>query len=234
MFKPHKHRERLQSFGFSFLLPSPCPGVFSSLGDSGVSSPRGGSRRLSGSQCQSLDSQTMLLCPADPVPGAARMPLGFLASPESERAEVPATEILQHILPPPRPAYASVSRPRLYSNTGSGQTNSCESNLQTRVQLTNFQQIAPSRVRPLGCPLLYIPSRPADLRVWTRSKQCASSLSGIAPLYRWKKEKKKVACIFLSLSRLLLAAWLTLAPLPGVTAIHRLSLCSDSRGRERE
>lgn len=46
--------------------------------------------------------------------------------------------------------------------------------------------------------------------------------------------EKKVACIFLSLFRLLLAALLTLAPLPGVTAIHRLSLCSDRRGRERE
>lgn len=114
MFKPHKHRERLLSSGFSFLLPSPCPGVFSSLGDSGVSSPRGGSRLLSGSQCQSLDSQTMLLCPADPVPGAARMPLGFLASPESERAEVPATEILQHILPPsPRVRFCS-SPPALF------------------------------------------------------------------------------------------------------------------------
>lgn len=40
MFKPHKHRERLLSFGFAFLLRSPCPGVFSSLGDSGVSSPK--------------------------------------------------------------------------------------------------------------------------------------------------------------------------------------------------
>lgn len=46
--------------------------------------------------------------------------------------------------------------------------------------------------------------------------------------------EKKVAGLFLSLSRLLFAAWLTLAPLPGVTAIHRLSLCSDRRGRERE
>lgn len=189
MFKPHKQRERLLSFGFSFLLPSPCPGVFSSLGDSGMSSPKRGSRLLNGSQCQSLDFQTMLFCPADLVPGAAPMPRGFLVSPESERSEVPATEILQHILPP-RPASAPVPRPRLCSNTGSGQTNSCESNLQTRVPLTNFQQIAPSRVRPLRCPLLYIPSRPADLRVWTRNKQCASSLSGTAPLYRWKKKKK--------------------------------------------
>lgn len=82
MFKPHQHRERLLSSGFAFLLPSPCPGVFSSLGDSGVSSPKGGSRLLSGPQCQSLDFQTMLLCPAGPVPGAARTPLGFPASPE--------------------------------------------------------------------------------------------------------------------------------------------------------
>lgn len=37
-----------------------------------------------------------------------------------------------------------------------------------------------------------------------------------------------------SFSRLLFAAGLTLAPPPGVTAIHRLSLCSDRRGRERE
>lgn len=69
------------------------------------------------------------------------------------------------------------------------------------VQLTNFQQIAPSHVQPLFCPLLYIPSWPVDLGVWTRNKQCAS-LSCIAPLYRWKEEGegKKVACIFLSLS----------------------------------
>lgn len=46
--------------------------------------------------------------------------------------------------------------------------------------------------------------------------------------------EKKVAGLFLSLSRLLFAAGLTLAPQPGVTAIHRLSLCSDRRGRERE
>lgn len=52
------------------------------------------------------------------------------------------------------------------------------------VKLTNFQQISPSHVQTLFCPLLYIPSRPVDLRVWTRNKQCAS-ISCIAPLYRW-------------------------------------------------
>lgn len=52
----------------------------------------------------------------------------------------------------------TLPHPRLYSNTVSRETNSSESNLQTMVKLTNFQQIAPSHVQPLFCPLLYIPS----------------------------------------------------------------------------
>lgn len=177
---------------FSFLLPSPRPGVFSSLGDSGVSSPKGGSRLLSGWQCQSLDFQTMLLCPAGPVPGAARTPLGFPASPERRASGLRSRPLRSFsTFSPPRPADAAVPRPRLYPNTGSRQTNSCESNSPTRVQLTNFQQIAPRRVRPLGCPLLYIPSRPAALRVWTRRKQCASLSLGYCSALSVEEGRKK-------------------------------------------
>lgn len=73
MFKPNKNKERL-SFGFSFLLPSPGSGASSSLGDSGVSSPRRGGRLLSGSQCQSLGSRTMLLSRAAQSPAQSASP----------------------------------------------------------------------------------------------------------------------------------------------------------------
>lgn len=64
-------------------------------------------------------------------------------------------------------------------------------------------------------------------------RQCGS-ISCNASLYRWGKKKKKVACIFLSLSGLFRALFWHRLPLLGLTAKHRLSLCCDRRGRERE
>lgn len=70
------------------------------------------------------------------------------------------------------------------------------------VKLTNFQQIAPSHVQPLFYPLLYIPCPTSgSQRVWTPKGNVALSLV-MLPFIDGGEKKKKVACIFLSLSGL--------------------------------
>lgn len=64
------------------------------------------------------------------------------------------------------------------------------------VKLTNFQQIAPSHVQPLFCPLLYIPRRASASEGLDSQRQCGS-ISCNASRYRLGgKEEKKKSLVF--------------------------------------
>lgn len=93
------------------------------------------------------------------------------------------------------------------------ETKSSESNLQTMVKLTNFQQIAPSHVQPLFCPLLYIPSPASGSQGLDSHRQCGS-ISCTASLYRWGKKEEKSSLCFPFSFRSVPSAFLTPAPAP--------------------
>lgn len=67
------------------------------------------------------------------------------------------------------------------------------------VKLTNFQQIAPSHVQPLFCPVLYIPCPASGSEGLDSQRQCGS-ISCNASLYRWGGwgggERRKKSLVF--------------------------------------
>lgn len=144
--------------------------------------------------------------------------------------------LLQHISPLSN-LRSYFSAPQFYSNTVSRETKSSESNLQTMVKLTNFQQIAPSHVQPLFYPLLYIPCPTSgSQRVWTPKGNVALSLVMLRFIDGGEKEEKSRLYFPFSF-RSVPSAFLTPTPAPrthGETQAFIVLRYERERKRERE
>lgn len=116
--------------------------------------------------------------------------LGFLVLNESSLKWLAAEKAPSTRSPPSHLRFLSLA-PSSYSNTVSRETKSSESNVQTMVKLTNFQNIAPSHVQPLFCPLLYIPSPARAHGVWTPIGNVALSLVSLRFTDGGERRKKK-------------------------------------------
>lgn len=112
------------------------------------------------------------------------------------------------------------------------------------VKLTNFQQIAPSHVQPLFCPVLYIPCPASGSEGLDSQRQCGS-ISCNASLYRWggwgggREEKSRLYFPFSF--RSVPSAFLTPTPAPRTHGETQAFIVlryererKRERGRERE